>query len=306
MDISVVIPIFNKANTILDTVNSVLNQSYQPKEILIVNDGSTDDFKEKISLLSSDLIKILNQNNQGVSAARNYGVLNSSSSWVAFLDADDIWKTDFLKTIKDLHINFWEAKVLATAYEFISHDGFKSSIVLSGLSFENESGYMDNYFSVAAKSHPPICSSAICVNKEAFNSIGGFPEDLKSGEDLITWANLAFNFKVAYSKKSQAYYIHQLSNLGSSYIRENKKDLVGERLLTLINKSIKGSDLGLRLYLGRWLKSKSLIFLELGEKKLARYKALEALKFSHEKLKLIFILILSFFPVRIINFVLKK
>ena len=96
MDISVVIPAYNAEKTIAATLQSVLNQTYPPSEVIVVNDGSKDGTKERV-LEFGDRVRLINQENSGVSAARNFGVENSNSDWIAFLDSDDLWLPEKLE-----------------------------------------------------------------------------------------------------------------------------------------------------------------------------------------------------------------
>lgn len=306
MEISVVIPLYNKEQSIMATINSVLLQSFLPKEILVINDGSSDQSAQLVSSLNHPLIKLINQSNQGVSAARNKGIELANYLWIAFLDGDDLWLPDFLKTIVELHNEYKEAQMLATAYDIQHTNGEKKSIKLNNMPFSGESGYLSNYFSVAANSHPPICSSAVCVKKSSLEQIDGFPIDLKSGEDLLTWAKLAINNRIGYSRRSEVLYVHQVSNKGSSFQREDRVDFVADRLIALRTEVLSSHTKGFNNYIGRWLKSKSLIFLEIGDHKMARKKALESLLYSQEKMKLTFILILSFLPTKFVKIILRK
>lgn len=307
MNISVVIPLFNKANSIMPAINSVLSQTFKPRELIVVNDGSNDGSEILVENIENPIVKLIHQANQGVSVARNVGISEAKGDWIAFLDADDLWMPDFLESIAKLHFQFPEAEVLATAYEFLYANGTKSNISLNKLPFEGDSGYLTNYFHVAASSHPPICSSAVAVKKSSLDHVNGFPVGLKSGEDLITWAKLFLDFQVAYSRKVGALYIHQPANSGISFSREQKHDPVGESLLAIKEKVNDPDKIkGLNLYIGRWLKSKSMILLEIGENRLARKKILEAFSFSDEKLKLMALLLISLFPVKISKFILKK
>ena len=105
---SIVIPLYNKAHTIERTLSTVLNQSFKEFEVVIVNDGSTDNSEEVIRNFTSDSrIKIINQENQGVSAARNKGVSLSSFEYVAFLDGDDEWLPDYLLKMKEVADARW-------------------------------------------------------------------------------------------------------------------------------------------------------------------------------------------------------
>ena len=99
---SVVIPLFNKEHFIEKTIQSVLNQTLQDFEIIIINDGSTDASLEKVELINDDRISVFTTKNLGVSHARNYGIQKAKGHDIAFLDADDYWESEFLESIKGL------------------------------------------------------------------------------------------------------------------------------------------------------------------------------------------------------------
>ena len=94
--VAVVIPVYNRAEGVRNAVDSVLAQTRAPQEVIVVDDGSTDDTFQVLSSYGQK-IKALRQRNQGVSAARNRGVAAAQSEWIAFLDADDIWHKDKLE-----------------------------------------------------------------------------------------------------------------------------------------------------------------------------------------------------------------
>lgn len=92
---SIIIPLYNKEKFIKRALDSILNQSFQEFEIIVVNDGSKDNSEEKVKEVSDPRIKIINQVNAGVSAARNRGAEEAQYKYLAFLDADDIWDKYF-------------------------------------------------------------------------------------------------------------------------------------------------------------------------------------------------------------------
>ena len=92
--ISIVIPLYNKEQQIGKTLESVFAQSFQDYEVVIVNDGSTDKSVEIVEGMADKRIRLINQKNSGVSAARNKGIQESRGEYIAFLDADDEWKPD--------------------------------------------------------------------------------------------------------------------------------------------------------------------------------------------------------------------
>lgn len=94
---SVVIPLYNKKHTIRECIASVLSQSYQDFELLVIDDGSTDNSFQVLSEYSDNRIRIVQQSNGGVSSARNLGLKLAKSKYVALLDADDLWMPDYLE-----------------------------------------------------------------------------------------------------------------------------------------------------------------------------------------------------------------
>src|SRR5690554_3840739 len=114
--ISVVIPLYNKEKSIMNTIQSVLNQTFQDFEIVVINDGSTDKSAEIVEHIKDFRIRLVHQENQGVSAARNRGIKEAKYDWVAFLDGDDWWSDDFLTVLNDLQIKYPDAGIWAGQY----------------------------------------------------------------------------------------------------------------------------------------------------------------------------------------------
>lgn len=96
--IDVVIPTFNRSSTIERAIQSVINQSYRKFKLYVIDDGSTDDTREKVSSYLSENVHYLFQENKGVSAARNLGIQSSHAPWICFLDSDDEWLSHKLET----------------------------------------------------------------------------------------------------------------------------------------------------------------------------------------------------------------
>ena len=97
-DISVVIPLYNKASTIYTTLISVLAQSVRPREVIVIDDGSTDGSAEIVEqmIVEEPYVRLVRQANAGVSAARNRAIEMAHGEWVALLDGDDIWSPEYL------------------------------------------------------------------------------------------------------------------------------------------------------------------------------------------------------------------
>lgn len=204
--ISVVIPLYNAGGTVERTLRSVLAQTFTDFEIVVVDDGSTDDGAAKVLSMEIPNLQLIRQENAGVSAARNRGIAEARGEFVALLDSDDEWHPEYLQTQFEMTRKYPECDVFATNYEFRDVHCKTSSTIIRGVKFEANEGIMDNYFEVASQSHPPMWTSAVMVSKQAYIAVGGFPVGIKSGEDLLTWARLALRYRIAYSKRVLAYY----------------------------------------------------------------------------------------------------
>ncbi len=298
MKISVIIPLYNKKDTVLGAINSVLNQQVLPDEIIIVNDGSTDGSEKEVELLNHPLITLIHQKNAGVSAARNKGIEVAKSEWIAFLDADDVWKLEYLREINNLEKSYPDCNILATAYILQDYLGNLKAITLNKIPFKKTTGKLTNYFQVASCSHPPLCSSAIVVKKSAILNIGGFPVGIKSGEDLLTWARLAVQNKIAYSMKELSIFIlsksHNISQKPTRLHDEN--DPVGDALIKLYHEiKIKS----LKCYISHWYKMRVSVYFRLKNRKMVSKYAVKSLMFNPYNYKVYLFLILILLPVRV-------
>ena len=138
--ISVVIPLYNKEKSITSTLRTVLNQTFRDYEIVIVNDGSTDGSVEEIEKVQDDRIRLVHQPNAGVSAARNRGIEEAKGDLIAFLDADDEWKPEYLATQYHLFQKYPECSVFACNYEFRDVSGKVTPTLIHKLPFVGEDG----------------------------------------------------------------------------------------------------------------------------------------------------------------------
>lgn len=303
--ISIVVPLFNKANQIAHTINSVLSQTFIDFEIIIIDDGSTDNSVAEISKINDDRIKLIRQSNTGVSAARNRGIKEAKYDLIAFLDADDEWKPDYLDVQYRLSQQYPECSVFACNYEFHNPNGEITPTIIRKLPFKSDTGILTNYFEVASVSHPPMWTSAVVVRKQAIESVGGFPVGIKSGEDLLTWARLAVKFKIAYNRTCLAIY-----NLGDGYDysnlpprRQDIGDPVGNNLSSLykVNRHIHG----FRKYISHWHRMRASTAVRFGDTKETIYESLLSLKYNPCSYKVLLFIILTVFPTKIRNKIIK-
>lgn len=292
--ISVIIPLYNKEAGVATALRSVLAQTYQDFEIVVVDDGSTDGSDAVVETFNDPRIRLIRQQNAGVSAARNRGIKEAEGEYVAFLDADDEWMPGFLTEIRALQEAYPNCKAQATNYIFNSN-GEKSHTILRKIPFDGERGVLSNYFEVASCSHPPVWTSAVCIERELLQEIGGFPVGVKSGEDLLTWARIAVRTQWAYSRNAFSVF-----NIEGYEINERPKripaeiDIVGNELKSIYknNPNIKG----LRHYIAHWHKMRSSVYMRLGMKKKSINEALKGLRFHPFNYKLYVYIILNLIP----------
>jgi len=218
---TVVIPLYNKENFIQKTIESVLNQSFDDFEILIIEDCSTDNSKKKALTVSSDKIKILQHSeNKGLSASRNTGIQHAASNYIAFLDADDVWNPNYLETIFNLIHKYPEARLFATNYEEIYND--KTTIINNQklLNLGNDFQVADFFELNLGK--PIYIPSSLCVAKEVFEKVGSFDEKITYTEDVDFNIRANASFIMAYSPKALVDYNMFVENQMSTTNMTNK------------------------------------------------------------------------------------
>lgn len=214
--ISIVIPLFNKEKYIVETINSVLNQTFKDFELIIVNDGSIDNSLDIVQSFIDNRIKIISIENGGVSNARNVGIKHAQYEWIAFLDGDDYWAPQYLSEAFNKIYNDPTIQVIATNYYKVYKDR-----KIKGLNIST--GFINSYFET-----PCINSSAVIINKEILNFTGFFLEKLKYGEDQHLWFRLANYTNIFFQSIPMVYYRmddHQISNTDFSN-RDINSDLV--------------------------------------------------------------------------------
>lgn len=211
--ISVVISLYNKQNAIAATLQSVLAQTYTNYEIIVVDDGSTDECAEVAeatllaSRLSSLAFRLIRKSNGGVSSARNRGIQEAKYDYIALLDGDDLWDEHYLEEQVKLIEDFPEAKMWGVSIAFIKHS--KQAKWNQGMG-DGYRGYVENYFGT---SHSDLfCSSSVVINKDVFDKVGYFDERIASSEDLDMWYRIILHYPVVFYDKVLAFYNQDAEN----------------------------------------------------------------------------------------------
>lgn len=213
---SIIIPLYNKEKFIQNTLEKVLEQSFQDFEVIIVDDGSTDGGAEIVKNIQNERIKYFWQENQGVSSARNKGISLAKNEYICFLDADDEWKPDFLEKMYTLLVKYPEYKVFSAAIEIdMGQKIIPALYTLSNSVAENI--YIEDYFRGSMK-YSIIFTSCAVFHYSVFQSVGVFDEEMKSGEDTDLWIRIGKHYKIIFLNEILCRYI--LDNEG---LMKNKK-----------------------------------------------------------------------------------
>lgn len=201
MDISVVIPLYNKERYIVDTVRSALGQTLPPREIVVVDDGSRDRSVEVLEKASFPGVRIIRQKNGGVSVARNTGIEHAACEHIAFLDADDSWEPRHLELLASA-MEKHPSAVFAFGNYYRGADS-ETAIELSG----EKPIFVENYFAFCLNNGGVgAWTSATLARRSALHESGGFPKGRAMGEDLDTWVRLADTGSFVYQPVPTARY----------------------------------------------------------------------------------------------------
>lgn len=193
--VSVIIPTYNYGRFIKEAIDSALGQTYAPLEVIVVDDGSTDETAEVVGLFG-DRVRYVKQANAGVCAARNRGVAESSGEFIAFLDADDIWEPTKLEKQVVKFDDPEVGLVHCGLRVFDSDSGETKDLCLEGAEGDVADGLLLWEAPVVNAS-----GSAVIVTRKAFDQVEGFDTRSKVGEDWDFCYRVARKFKVGFVRE---------------------------------------------------------------------------------------------------------
>ena len=181
LNVSVIIPTYNRKNLLKRALNSVSSQTYVPHEIIVVDDGSSDGTKDWV-LETFPYVRYIYQDNSGVSSARNAGIEEAKGSWIAFLDSDDEWMPDKLEK-QEIAINDSKEAWLCHTNEFWVRNSVRVNQMKK---HQKYGGYIfENCLDICR-----ISPSSVLIKKEVFEMVGLFDESLKVCEDYDLWLRI--------------------------------------------------------------------------------------------------------------------
>ena len=208
--ISVVIPLYNKAQSIRKTLDSVLAQTYKDFEIVVVDDGSTDESADvaeaflQASCHSPLAFLLIRKPNGGVSSARNAGILAAKGEYIAFLDGDDLWHPEYLETLHQLIVDYPDAALYGIGYTTLNGDKIPENVAPS-----TERSELKDFWN----SYPDYWTgSSSSSSRERLIEVGLFDTRMTHGEDIDMWWRLLLSGEGAFDNRVLAYYRQDAEN----------------------------------------------------------------------------------------------
>lgn len=195
--VSVVVPLHNKAPYVTRALQSVLGQTQGDFELLVVDDGSTDDGASMVAACTDPRLRLLCQPNRGAAAARARGMAEAAGRYVAFLDADDEWLPHFLERAVALLEDHPQAGAGGLAYEVWEADGTRRLTQLTGMPAGEFRGVLPDYFA-AALGDSPLSSSTAIIRRETIDRLHPVTTTARLGEDQLLWCQLALHCPIAF------------------------------------------------------------------------------------------------------------
>lgn len=204
MDVTVIIPLYNKETTVERCIQSVLGQTQVPSHVIVVDDASSDAspcIVERMRAGDERLQLVRASKNMGPGAARNLGVRMSGSEWVAFIDADDVWSPTFLEQVCTSIIlagaDFGSSGRYLLHVRRPGQTATTSRVVLTGSACRALEDMTRWFWRVSLRFHPVHASSAV-IRRSLFLTAGGFAEHMRRFEDLQFWARLWLEGRFAF------------------------------------------------------------------------------------------------------------
>lgn len=220
---SVCIPLYNKGNFISRTLDSVIGQNFKDFEVVICDDGSTDESVKKVQQFDDDRIKLIQQENQGAAIARNQAIQASTGEYIAFLDADDLWYEHHLNDIHQLIIDHPQARLFSTNYKIQLPNGRKR---LPFFAEKLRTGIVNDYF-LASLSDPVMTCFNSAVHHSVFKEIGYFDKAYRTGQDVDLAIKANLTFRLAYQEEPSVIYHQETeNNLAKSKLNEDRLNYI--------------------------------------------------------------------------------
>ncbi|PTP60928.1 hypothetical protein CWO01_14860 [Vibrio splendidus] len=216
--ISVVIPLFNKEDSIVETITSVLNQTFTDYELIIINDGSTDNSLEQINKINNSRIKVYSKENGGVSDTRNYGIDKAQGEFVFLLDADDIIRDDCLEILYNLTNLYPSESVFCGNFNIVDKEG----VTCEARCKINSRQLVTDTFKELWIGGIFLRTGNVLIRNKCFEDVGGFNVRFSFYEDMEHVLNLLRKYNVVYDPEVIFTYQLEHNYLSSKKIPINR------------------------------------------------------------------------------------
>lgn len=213
---TVIIPLYNKENEVRAAMESVAAQTLRPKEIIVVDDGSTDGGAAIVEEFDLPGLRLIRQDNAGVSAARNRAIGEATGDYIAMLDADDSWHPRYLECVAHMTEKYPGCGMYITGMNIIKKDK----------SYEADQpvkeGIIEDYFMEANDKFMGV-PSCVTVPRVVFEKLGGFPDGMRLGEDQYLWIQIVDGgYKACFSPEKLCNYYVSATNRSQAIYKSEK------------------------------------------------------------------------------------
>jgi len=210
---SVIIPVYNKASFVGETLKSVLAQTYTDFEIILINDGSTDASETVIQGFNDSRIRYFWKANEGVAVARNEGIAKAQGDFICFLDADDYWLPNFLTTFKKQIDALPNHKVFSCAVAIET----AKKIIPAQYALDKITEFQIVDFFEASRKECILWTSATVIHKSVFEKIGTFDTQIKKGEDTELWLRIGLHYTIGFIGTVLAQYRYDANSISRNW-----------------------------------------------------------------------------------------
>ncbi|NEP19650.1 MAG: glycosyltransferase [Leptolyngbya sp. SIO4C1] len=215
--VSVVIPVFNGEQTIEETVRSVLGQTYRHLEVIVINDGSTDQTKAILERFQDQRLQVVSYSNAGLSASRNRGIDRAAGDYISFIDADDVWTADKIAAQLAALRHHPSA---AIAYSWTDYIDEHSQFLQAGTHISASGKVLDKLLTINFIES----GSNVLIRRDALRAVGYFDETLKAAEDWDMWLRLAKAYEFIAVPSPQVRY-RRTNSMSANVIRQEQECL---------------------------------------------------------------------------------
>ncbi len=197
--ISIIMPCYNAAAHLYKSINSVLQQTFKDIELIVVNNGSTDQSLQILQSIRDPRLRIINESNKGVCSARNRGLAEAKNNYIAFLDADDTWRLDCMEKLYSALQNDRKAVLAYCGWQNVGLPGGK------GMPYVPPDYESEGKYEYLLRDCPWPIHAALTI-RNAIKTAGGFDEYLTNAEDYKLWLQIAWFHKIIRVPEAMAFY----------------------------------------------------------------------------------------------------